>query len=232
MDNFTQKYNVDRKAASKLLKVSVRTVDRYIKKKVLSAQSIGGRIWLNKEDVVKLGTGKFSGGQFQGSSYEAESVQPVFYETPTIDANVYQSTPVTSIDISRDNFEQKDDEVSTSETLKNVKGANGSQFYENLYKETREELKEKQERLEIANYRVGQLEAQLKNSIPLLEYHRESSEKKLEKARMVEKLEHADLTIKAVSQKLKIEKYNKKVVFTVLLIILALQPIWLLIFSK
>ena len=49
---------------------------------------------------------------------------------------------------------------------------------------------------------------------------------------MIEKLEHADLTIKAVSQKLKIEKYNKKVVFTVLLIILALQPIWLLIFSK
>jgi len=229
MDNFTQKYNVDRKAASKLLKVSVRTVDRYIKKKVLSAQSVGGRIWLNKEDVVKLGAGSFTGAQ---SSYESESIQPVFYETPTIDTNVYQSTPVTSIDILGDNFQRKDEDVSTSETVKNVKGSSGSQFYEKLYEEAHEELKEKQERLEIANYRVGQLEAQLKNSIPLLEYHRESSEKKLEKARMIEKLEHADLTIKAVSQKLKIEKYNKKVVFTVLLIILALQPIWLLILSK
>ena len=54
MDNFTLKYNVDRKAASKLLKVSVRTVDRYIKKKVLAAQNVGGRVWLNKDEVYGL----------------------------------------------------------------------------------------------------------------------------------------------------------------------------------
>ncbi|HPU94912.1 MAG TPA: helix-turn-helix domain-containing protein [Candidatus Gracilibacteria bacterium] len=232
MDNFTQKYNIDRKAASKLLKVSVRTVDRYIKKKVLTAQSVGGRIWLNKEDVVKLGTGKAINGQFQANSYESEASQPVFYEPSTSDTPVYQSTPSMSIDILGDSSTEENEEMSTSETFKNVKSASGSQFYKKLYEETREELKEKQERLEIANYRVGQLEAQLKNSIPLLEYHRESSEKKLEKARMIEKLEQADSTIKIISHKLKFEKYNKKVLFTVLLIILALQPIWLLILSK
>lgn len=223
MDNFTQKYNIDRKAASKLLKVSVRTIDRYIKKKTLVAQSIGGRIWLNKEEVVGLTAGSRPSSSYGGGSYSG---------VPVIDTNVYQSTPSTSIDIVNDSYQQEDEQVSTSETFKNVKSAQDSQFYQKLYEDTHEELKEKQERLEIANYRVGQLEAQLKNSIPLLEYHRESSEKKLEKARMIEKLEHADLTIKAVSQKLKFEKYNKKVLFTVLLIILALQPIWLLILGK
>lgn len=45
-----------------------------------------------------------------------------------------------------------------------------AEIYKQLYAETSLELKNKQERLEGATYRVGQLEAQIKNTVPLLSY--------------------------------------------------------------
>jgi len=211
MDNFTLKYNVDRKAASKLLKVSVRTVDRYIKKKVLAAQNVGGRVWLNKDEVYGLIDRK---------------------NPETIDTEVDMSTPMTSIDIIGDIQESEQQRLSTTETRKIVKSADTSHLYKDLYEKTKEELQEKQERLEIANYRVGQLEAQLKNSIPLLEYHRESSEKRLEKAHLIEKVEHGERAIKSLCQRIKFEESHKKILFAILLILLALQPLWLLLLAK
>jgi hypothetical protein len=211
MDKFIQQYNLDRKAASKLLKVSVRTVDRYIKKKVLTAQNIGGRVWLNKDEIYSaFGKGTLS----------------------TIDNEVDTSTSIMSIDIPVDKTGRNNEFVSTPEIEKNVKRSDSSQFYQKLYEETREELREKQERLEIANYRVGQLEAQLKNSIPLLEYHRESSEKKLEKAKLLEQKELTEKALIQTTKKLRFEEYNKKLILTILLILLALQPLWLLLLAK
>ena len=52
MDKFTKKHNLDRKAASKLLKVSLRTVDRYIKQKKLASRVVSGRIWLDKNETI------------------------------------------------------------------------------------------------------------------------------------------------------------------------------------
>lgn len=43
-------------------------------------------------------------------------------------------------------------------------------IFRELYTDTLTELKAKQEKLEAASFRVGQLESQLKNSVPLLEY--------------------------------------------------------------
>lgn len=212
MDNFTQKYNIDRKAAGRLLKVSVRTVDRYIKKKVLVAQNIGGRIWLNKDDVLNL----------------TQSAP----QAPTSDTSVDTSTPVMTIDTPRDTERQTSQILSTPQVEQIEKTSEASQLFKKLYEDSKDELREKQERLEIANYRVGQLEAQLKNSIPLLEYHRESSEKKLEKARLVEKIEQTESRLAQIIRKLRFEEYNRKILFTILLVLLALQPLWLLLLKK
>lgn len=211
MDNFTLKYNVDRKAASKLLKVSIRTVDRYIKKKVLTAQNVAGRVWLNKDEVNGL-----IGRENDGGS----------------DIGIDMSTPETSIDIIGDTQDEQPQKLSTSETRKIVKTSDTSHLYKDLYEKTKEELQEKQERLEIANYRVGQLEAQLKNSIPLLEYHRESSDRRLEKAKMLEKISSDEKTIKFLSQKIKFEESHKKILFGIILTVLSLQPLWLLLLAK
>lgn len=48
--------------------------------------------------------------------------------------------------------------------------------FRQLYEEVNTDLKAKQEKLEAASFRVGQLENQLKNSVPLLEYKQKEDE--------------------------------------------------------
>ena len=229
MDEFTQKYNVDRKAVSRLLKVSVRTVDRYIKKKVLTAQNVGGRIWLNKDEVDGMLNQKINRYGTPYQPFQSQSQAPTSDIYDTYDS---ASTQVTSIDTTSDKTTENEPHLSTTQTRKIVNQSDTSHLYKNLYEEAREELNEKQERLEVANYRVGQLEAQLKNSVPLLEYHRESAEKKLKEAHLLEKIDQSEKKLNYLVRKLKFEEYNKKLFLTILLVILALQPLWLLFLNK
>lgn len=64
-------------------------------------------------------------------------------------------------------------------------------IFRNLYTEATSELKLKQEKLEAASFRVGQLEAQLKNSVPLLEYKQKEEELQQENKNLLRQSESA-----------------------------------------
>lgn len=210
-----EKYNLDRKTASKLLKVSIRTIDRYIRSKKLSTQSIDGRIWLDKEEI----------GQLKSRHSRQSIVESVDMSMPKMSTD----NEVDKVDnmevINQDNVDFMSTKNKNSKKIQNA-------IYKNLYIEIKEEIKEKQERLEIANYRVGQLEAQLKNSMPMLQYHHENySNKQLEKT-LKDKIDEQGFTITKISIKLKQERFNKGIFLLILLIILSLQPLWLLLLYK
>lgn len=209
-DNTLAEYNIDRKAASKLLKVSIRTVDRYVKQKKLSTRLIGGRVWLNKAEIRG----------FRADSDSAGRVDSV---------NV--STPMVTIDTNSDNMDNM--EVFDQENVHMLSTRGGgrekkSGVYKKLYEDLKEEIGEKQERLEIANYRVGQLEAQVKNSIPMLEYHRENFERSQKEETLKQEVIDSKNLIGRLSQKLRYEKITKRVFIFILLMVLALQPLWLI----
>lgn len=149
-ENIKKEYQVDRKDASRLLKVSIRTVDRYVAQKKLSTCVVDGRVWLNKSEIGRL-------------KYRNVS-------TPIVD-NVDMSTGEMSIDNRVDNTVDNVDIVSTSKGEEN-----GYSIYKNMFEEAQKELKENKHRLEAANYTVGQLEQKVKSSIPLLQYNREIEE--------------------------------------------------------
>ncbi|MBD3360623.1 hypothetical protein GF366_02350 [Candidatus Peregrinibacteria bacterium] len=209
----TKKYNIDRKSAGKLLKVSTRTVDRYIKANKLSRQVNNGRVFLDKKEIIEFRKQKEM--------------------TDTID-NVDMSRSKTSIDNRMDNIDNIEvinkDNVNTVSTGKRPNS--NTQIYKHLYNQLKEELLQKQERLEIANYRVGQLETQIKNSIPMLEFHREKYEYNRREDELQEKLDQQNTIIKRISKKLFYEKFSKRVFLIILLIIIALQPLWLLYIYK
>ncbi len=117
-----------------------------------------------------------------------------------------------------------------------------SDIYKRLYEELQEELKTKQERLEGANYRVGQLEGLLKESVPLLDY-RKALALEAEKREEIEDLlktfekdnEMLNHTIDSkstevthLSKKLESERFNKKVFIIILIVLFLLQPLWLI----
>lgn len=208
-----KRYNLSREAASKLLKISVRTLDRYVKAKKVSTQIIDGRIWLKKGEIEEF----------------------KFNKTKVIEVDsVNMSTPKMSIDNDVDRIDNVEvfsqDSVDPVSTKHERLRSNQNETYKNLFLELKEELKEKQERLEIANYRVGQLETQLRSSIPLLEYHREKYEnKKIEEEFKTQLSESANM-LKRLSMSIKYEKFSKRIFLIILLIILALQPLWLLFY--
>jgi aspartate carbamoyltransferase regulatory subunit len=210
-------YNIDRKAASKLLKVSMRTVDRYVKSKKLSIQIINGRVWLNKKEII----------DFKDRRLAPVNVDKIIVSTPdlSIDDNVDRVDRVDRVEV----FENENFEKFSSKKNEN---SLSNEVYKKLYFDAKDELKEKQERLEIANYRVGQLEAQVKNSIPLLEYHRENYERKKVEEEFATKINESITTLKKLSLEVKIATFKKRMAVIILFTILALQPLWLLLIYK
>ncbi len=210
----SETYNFDRKAASKLLRISIRTLDRYIKNRKLSTRLVGGRVWLDKRELMR---------------FHEDRERPV-----TID-RIEVSTSDVSIDDDVDNI---DEGVSTpgdrvqSFSKKRERNSTENGVYKNLFNELKGELQEKQERLEIANYRVGQLEAQVKSSVPMLEYHAEKAEKRRTEYELKSEISNAKKILQKLKRTVDYERFNKRIFLIILLTILALQPLWLLLLDK
>lgn len=207
---------IDRKAAADMLKVSVRTIDRYLRKGALSKEEINGRILIRMKDLKPLMEQKAVLASALGTDQSEEEIS-----TNTVHAE-YQS-PDSSV-------------ISTSAAQEDL------QIYKKLYEELQEELKLKQERLEGANYRVGQLEGLLKESVPLLEYRkvlaienqkREELEDLLTKFEqetdlLNQSLESRKGELDQIQKNLESERFNKKVFIIILVILFLLQPLWLI----
>lgn len=199
-----KRYNLSREAASRLLKVSIRTVDRYLKSKKLSSGFVDGRVWLDRAEVEA----------FLGSSDDVIRID-----------SVDMSTSGMSIDNGVDTSRGSVHTVSTkSENTESERGV-----YKKLYLETKEELQEKQERLEIANYRIGQLESQIRQSIPMLKYHQENYERNKAEQEFKEEIHNSLKIVQELNMKIRQLSFNKRIFLTILLIILALQPLWLFV---
>lgn len=203
-------HNIDRKTASKLLKVSMRTVDRYIVAKKVSIEKKDGRIWLDKKEILKL------------------------RQKDRVDTIVDMSTPKMSIDNSHVvPVDMSIDTVQLMSTAKlqksHTEGYTEERVYKKLFEELQQELKIKQERLEGANYRVGQLESLVKESVPRLDYQKLLQQGKIIQEELQQGLKEERGKGEVLQIKLKEERSDKRIYLILLFIILLLQPLWLLL---
>ncbi len=202
-------YTVDRKAASRLLKVSIRTVDRYIKANKLFCEDRDGRIWLDKSQINKLRSSKNSRQVEDGSKAEM-----------SIDKRgmVDHDVSIGNVDTSSESGRRK---------AAREKDSTGGEVYQKLFEELQSELKQKQERLEGANYRVGQLEGLLRESVPLPDHNRLLLAERTEK----QELEAQHLSLKVeydqMSERFRDENMTKKILIGFIFIVMLLQPLWL-----
>lgn len=181
---------ISRAEAAKLLSVSVRTIDRYIRSGRLSSQKLDKAIFLSRKEILALAT---------------------------VDKNDVSTASVsTAVDV--DNLSELVDSVSTPTSEKALPN---NKIFEELYYKLQEDNKEKQQRLEIANYRVGQLESQIQSSIPLIEHKKNQEDLKTL---------YSQFTIaqKALTK----QTILKWILILILLILLALQPLWLISFGQ
>lgn len=199
---------VDREEASKLLKVSTRTLDRYVRKYRLKTRRDGRRILLQRHDldtIIKQHIGHFL--DMTGT----EMMAPEKTET--------NESTVKVKDIKVESVKEK----TASGTEEKV--------YQQLFVEVKKELKEKQERLDAATYRVGQLEAQIKSTVPLLDYNRK--EKELSDAYQLMEQKNAawQTEILKTEQKLRTEKVTKWIYLSLTGLLLVAEPILFLLWA-
>jgi excisionase family DNA binding protein len=200
---------VDREEASKLLKVSTRTLDRYVRKYRLKTRRDGRRILLQRHDldtIIKQHIGHFL--DMTGTEMTA---------------------PEKTTETNESTVKVKDIKV---ESVKEKTASSAEEkVYQQLFVEVKKELKEKQERLDAATYRVGQLEAQIKSTVPLLDYNRK--EKELSDAYQLMEQKNAawQAEILKTEQKLRAEKVTKWIYLSLTGLLLVAEPILFLLWA-
>lgn len=208
----TSLYSIDRQNAARILGVSVRTVDRYIASGQIRKVKNQGRTWLSNEDIKSM-----------VSENEKTMSDAVVSEFVSQTIREEQRTG----NVSSGHYDQ-------SEVIKdynNVSQSNETSNYKSLYEEAKEELKDKNQKLQQATYRIGQLESQVKSMIPRLKYEQEQKlltqkaanmeslfKQEVQKREVVTKKLIGELKIK--ENELESEKFNKAIYAILLFLII------------
>ncbi len=199
---------VDRIEASKILKVSTRTVDRYMRKYRFKTKKDGRRVLIKKRDVDKI--------------IKEHIGRLIDVDDGNLNNILNKETGESS------NLTVKDFKV---RKIKNGKTAAEEKIYKELYQETKKDLKQKQDRLEAATYRVGQLEAQAKNMVPMLDYNKK--DKALQEAyqAMDQRAKHNEEMKVELEVKLRSERLAKWIYLSLVGLLLVAEPILFLFWA-
>lgn len=219
-------YNLDRNSASKLLKVSLRTIDRYMSSGKLTHIKSKGRVWLSREEILNIAK------EYDNADKELIELS----ETTLPDENqVFSDTKskLFNSDFFRQEAKTDKTDMSTSYQsleieLKNLK--------EKLDQKN-EELRNTKSKLEQAQYFIAQLEAKMSSMVPLIDYQRQQEiahkyaiKLKTQTSDLLQKIEEKESQIKAANKEIETERFNKAVFASILFFILILQPIlWILL---
>jgi hypothetical protein len=212
-------YNIDRKTASRLLNVSLRTVDRYLSSGKLSHKKISGRVWLSKVEIINL--------YKELQEAENDTRTDTLWQDDTLDTDtdkvLYGETR---------NKEEAQPIKENTET--------DTVIYKNLYIETKAKFEQ-------ATFRIGQLESELANMVPLLEFQKQQKQLqetnqsytrriqeieykgKVQSSHLLSKIEEKENILKEKDKEVEIERLNKSIIAVILFVILFLQPVFWII---
>ncbi len=202
---------VDRIEASKILKTSTRTVDRYMRKYNFKTRKDGRLVLIKRSDVDKIIKDHL--GRIVDINDESFSqILNKKIENPaTENKDTVSTLAVSDIKVHK----IKDTEANGTE----------ERIYKDLYQETKKDLKEKQDRLEAATYRVGQLESQVKSMVPLLDYTKKDKELQEVFHSMEQKARQNQELIDAMERKIRSERIAKWTYLSLVGLLIVAEPI-------
>lgn len=154
-------YTIGRDEAAEQLGISVRTLDRWLRGGKLKYRVVGRSIFVHDKELAEL---LKENAPAKPAAKAPAARKPAV--KPAAAPRFQQYQPETQPVGAAEPFE--------GSAIDAVLQAEES-IFKTLYDQAATELKEKQEKLEAASFRVGQLEAALKNSVPLLE-HKQAAE--------------------------------------------------------
>jgi len=155
----TRVYTVTRESAAKILGVSTRTIDRYIKSGKMSYKKVANKVLLAKEEVAEMQK------DFWALRQELSS------EIVNNNSNINSERSVTIVNAS----------------LEQAIDAKIERFFL-IFNEKDKILEEKNKVIFMLQQRVGELEVKLKTMVALPDYTREKQEAIIEKQKLEERI--------------------------------------------
>lgn len=197
-----------RNEVAEKLNISIRTLDRYIRRGFFEIQRSDRNVWISEpsfEDYYEKNYHENSAKNEQNEEISEAETIPVTITTKQ------RPEPI---------------ELNPHEHGYSLAPA---QIYQSLYEELKEKYDGQVKRLEGAHYRVGQLEAQIKSMVPMIEFKKERKRLLLMDQKYKEDLRGAQIELKKTNRLFETERLNKNVYITLVYALLGLQPVlWLL----
>jgi hypothetical protein len=214
--------HISREKAANHLNVSVRTIDRYIRKGFFEVKRFNRNVFITTPSFEQYYQDKV------GSTPPVENDSNKSGEGVTADA-------IETIEVSESDASEAGSRMSGMNAGPSMSRHGHSYdlqpvaIYKELYDELKGKYEDQVKRLEGAHYRVGQLEAQVKNMVPLLEFKQER--KRLSSLDQQYKADIKQAKVKVVRTRrlVESERFNKNVYIALVYGLLALQSIFWLV---
>ena len=168
----TKTYNITREVAAKMLNISTRTIDRYIKSGKLSYKKVANKVLMAREEISEL--------QEEFSALHQEVNSEIVWNQENWTSH-NQSTQSSTIAV-RWSLEASIDEKVEKFFL--------------IFKEKDKMLEEKNKIIFVLQQRVNELETKIQNMVALPDYTKEKQELLIEKEKLEMKIEQLKWTVK------------------------------------
>lgn len=213
---------IDRKAASRLLKISIRTLDRYRQAGHVTTRIVDNKILLSRSEVIEF----MAGQKDKITRHDRHGKNDSMSSDNSVDKHTQNNSQVDSVDLSDPVFVETRrspaQDISSHERETDV-----IETYKKMYQQVATELKSRQDELEAAHYRIGQLEGQIRYSIPLPE-HKQEVQKLLQSGRQLEEqIIEKQMRLRKIRDAFYYERLNKRVYLAIVITLLLLQPLWI-----
>lgn len=176
----TKTYNITREVAAKLLNISTRTIDRYIKSGKLSYKKVANKVLMAREEIADL--------KEEFSALRQEINTEIVWNQDfwsTENNNQLQSSSMN---------------IRSSSSLEASIDEKVDKFFL-IFKEKDKMLEEKNKIIFVLQQRVNELESKIQNMVALPDYTKEKQELQLEKERLEMKIEQLKWRVKGEKTK-------------------------------
>ena len=182
---------VERKQAAEYLRVSTRTLDRYVRAGRLTAKKVGMYVYIPEDELSKL----------------KQQLTNVAEEGAIVTAQKIEKSHAGKSD-----YSDTENEV-----------------YKLLYHEVKDELHVKQKELEVLHYKLGQLEVELKQTVPMLEYNSNVTNVIQENAELKIQMEKTSDQLLYKVKETKEERMRKNIylmLFLLTVVVISMYVLW------
>lgn len=194
-------YTIDRNEAALRLGVSTRTIDRHIQNERIRTRRIGKKMFLEEDDVEAL---RLEDSARSEDDYEV--IEPTTAKSEILPSNYQKSTEISA-----------DAKMALTE-------------FSRIYTDAQGVIAKKDEIIKDLSYKVGKMEAELKNAVDASEFQK--AHLLLETTKTQQAEENKNFSEKISGLEREVQKKNSFIVVFAVLFVLAVLAVAVLLFVK